>query len=461
MSSSALADIVDWGALSGMDSLLITRHGNVVTEAFYAPFRAGQKHAVNSTTKGIVGTLTGMAIQDGLIASRDLPVIDFFPEHTPANLDEAKKSISVGNLLDMTSGIEWKEKLDNSVPLSMLQMARSSDWQAFVLDQPMAADPGKTFNYSSGNAHLMSSILAKKTGGSTLAYAQKRLFGPLGITDVRWSKDPHGVEIGGYGIFLQPRDMAKIGYLYLRKGQWEGKQLLPASWINKVFSASVDMGFGDHPAFKYANGWWTIPEKHAYMTVGFLRQMIIVLPDVDVVAVVTGHRHYPIPTLIDKITAAVRSNEPLPVNAEAQKRLAERIHQASIEQPLKATAESPLATTVSGKSWEFDRNPLNVKRLTLNLAASPPTYEVLYETGRKAAGQVSLDGVFRVTEQFADKPFGLKGSWIDPQTFRLVSREINDGLETTYLLHFDGNAVNVTVESNSGLKAQVQGHLAQ
>ena len=98
--------------------------------------------------------------------------------------------------------------------------------------------------------------------------------------------------------------MAKIGYLYLHHGEWAGEQLLPPSWSEHVFHASVDMGFGAAPAFRYANGWWTIPDKRAYMAVGFLRQLIIVLPEVDVVAVVTGRRHYPFLPLIDRIVAA-------------------------------------------------------------------------------------------------------------------------------------------------------------
>ena len=150
MDSAAVARLVDFGAANAMDSLLVTRHGRLVAEAYYAPYRANLKHAVNSTTKAVVGTLTGMAIQDGLLASRDQAVTDFFPERTIANLDAAKKAMTIGHLLDMTSGIDWKEKLDNSVPETALQFGRSRDWQGFVLDRPMAQPPGCGFNYHSG-----------------------------------------------------------------------------------------------------------------------------------------------------------------------------------------------------------------------------------------------------------------------------------------------------------------------
>ncbi|CAN5365242.1 hypothetical protein BH10PSE18_BH10PSE18_38940 [soil metagenome] len=468
MDSAALAELIGFGRANAMDSLLVTRHGRLVADAYYAPFRADLKHAVNSTTKGVIGTLVGMAIQDGLLASRDQRVLDFFPDRNIANLDAAKKTLTLGHLLDMTSGFEWKEKLDDSVPETMLQLARSRDWQGFVLDRPMAAAPGLDFNYNSGNPHLLSAILAKTTGGSTLAYAQKRLFGPLGIQDVRWAKDPQGIEIGGWGLYLHPRDMAKIGYLYLRKGQWDGRELLPAAWVDQVFQASVDMGFGRAPGFRYANGWWTIPEKHAYMTVGFNRQLIIVLPDVDIVAVVTGRRHYPIPALIDRIMASAPSARPLPENGAARALLAERIRDAAVEKPSPVTPAPALAASVSRKTWQFDRNLLGVKSLVLDLDAENPTYELVTNDrsgapGQPVTGRIGLDGYYRVTGNGtgAGSPVAVKGDWLDAQSFRIISRALADGDVSVYTLRFDGMSVNVSFENNRGFKTQVKGSAAQ
>ncbi|MDQ0568933.1 CubicO group peptidase (beta-lactamase class C family) [Variovorax paradoxus] len=466
MESAAVARLVDFGAANAMDSLLVTRHGRLVAEAYYAPYRAGLKHAVNSTTKAVVGTLTGMAIQDGLLASRDQPVLDFFPERTIANLDASKKAMTLGHLLDMTSGIDWKEKLDGSAPETGLQFGRSRDWQGFVLDRPMAQPPGSGFNYNSGNTHLLSAIVAKKTGGSTLAYAQRRLFEPLGIGDVRWRKDPQGIETGGAGLYLHPRDMAKIGYLYLRKGQWEGRQLLPAAWVDQVFQASVDMGFGAGPVFRYANGWWTIPEKRAYIAAGMNRQLIIVLPEIDVVAVVTGRRNYLLPPFIDMIAASARSARPLPEDGAAQAQLADRIRAASVEKQSPVAPPPELAAAVSRKAWQFDRNALGVKRLMLDLTAASPSYEILFDNGRPDApatpvtGPLGLDGYYRLNEKVADAPVAVKGDWTDPQSFRIVSRSLSDGDVSMYQLRFDGPQLNVAFENNRGFKAQVQGRAA-
>lgn len=470
MDSAALARLVDFGAAQGMDSLLVTRHGSLVAEAFYAPYREGLKHAVNSTTKGVVATLTGMAIQDGLIASRDAPVLDFFEGRKVANADASKKAMTLGHLLDMTSGLNWIEPLSDAVPETMLQLGRARDWQGFVLDRPMAQAPGAGFNYNSGNTHLLSAILAQKTGGSTLAYAQKRLFGPLGITDVRWRKDPQGIEVGGWGLYLHPRDMARIGYLYLRRGQWNGRQLLPAAWVEQVFHPTVDMGFGSAaPAFKYANGWWSIPSKRAYFTAGFNRQLIVVLPDIDVVVAVTGRRNYPLPAFIDHITAAVRSREPLPADSTAQDQLAARIRDAGVEKPSATPITTPeLAATISRKAWLLERNGMGIQRLLLDLTPANPRYEVTFDSSRPdlprepVAGPLGLDGKYRTAQQ-GPALIAIKGHWLNAQSFQLISRSVADGEVNVVTLKFEdgGKAVNVGLENNWGFRGQARGRVAE
>jgi len=180
-----------------------------------------------------------IAFKDGLLDSPNHRVLDFFDRRSIANVDDKKEAITVQNLLDMTSGLEWTEPL-NGRPDSLFEWERSPDWVKFILDRPMSSAPGDAFNYNSGNTHLLSAIITKLTGMSTLEYAKAKLFGPLGINDVSWGHDPQGISNGGQGLYLQPRDMAKIGYLYLRNGAWEGKQLLPSDWIDKVTHATVD-----------------------------------------------------------------------------------------------------------------------------------------------------------------------------------------------------------------------------
>jgi CubicO group peptidase (beta-lactamase class C family) len=226
MDSAALANLIDFGTTRSLDSLLLVRHGRIVLDAYYAPYAADIPHQINSVTKAVVGTLAAIAHSDGLLDSFDHPVLDFFPDRIFATADDGKNAITIQHLLDMTSGIDWKEPV-NGRPNSMFEMTGQPNWVKFVLDRPMAHAPGEVFNYNSGSTHLLSAILTRLTGRSAADYAQAKLFGPLGISVSNWRQDPQGLSSGGFGLALLPRDMAKIGYLYLRGGRWEDKTLLP------------------------------------------------------------------------------------------------------------------------------------------------------------------------------------------------------------------------------------------
>jgi CubicO group peptidase (beta-lactamase class C family) len=325
MDSKELAKLVDFGAVHSFDSLLVARHGKVVAEAYYAPYSAGIPHAINSCTKAVISTLTAIALKEGLLDNPSHRVMDFFDRQSIANVDDRKEAITVQSLLDMTSGIEWTERLGDSSAAAVeteSEMDSSPDWVKFVLDRPMSSAPGDIFNYNSGNTHLLSAILTKLTGMSTLEYAKSKLFGPLGITKVSWQHDPQGISNGGWGLSLLPRDMAKIGYLYLRKGLWEGQELLPPAWIDKVSHATVDMRLG---GLRYSDLFWALPDKRVYMAVGRNGQVIMVFSNLDVVAVTTGRENYRLGELADSISRSVKSDMVLPVDSAGAKLLANKI----------------------------------------------------------------------------------------------------------------------------------------
>ncbi len=465
MSSAALAELVDFGALRTMDSMLIVRHGKIVLDASYAPFKPGMKHAVNSVTKGVVGTLAGIAFKEGVLGPLDAPAMSFFPGRNIANLDANKKAMTLQSLLDSTSGLSWREPLSDEPPESMLQMERSPDWIGFVLDRPMSQAPAVSFNYDSGTWHLLSAIVGKQGGADTLAYAKQKLFAPLGIADVSWRRDPQGVPIGGYGLYMQPRDMAKIGYLYLHRGEWDGRQLLPREWVDKVFDPQVEMHVG---TYRYANGWWTIPEKRAHMAVGFLRQLIIVLPDIDTVAVVTGRGgNYGFAQLIDRVVAAVKSPLPMPADPAAAARLAERIADAGVEKASPIAPMSTIASTVSGKTYRLDANWAGIASIRLDLTSPSPRYETtISPTGPRGAarridGPIGLDGSFRLREpQGAEPLLAVKGTWLNENSFQLISRSLLEGVVTTYVLTFNGSQLDIALEDNRGVRLRLHGQAA-
>jgi CubicO group peptidase (beta-lactamase class C family) len=321
MDSKELAKLADWGTTHSFDSLLVVRHGKIVAEVYYAPYNAGIPHAVWSVTKSVIGALAAIAWKDGLLDSPSHRVLDFFDRGSIANLDDRKEAITVQNLLDMTSGIEWTQPLVGAIPTSLIEMQRSPDWVKFILDRPMSSAPRETFDYSDGNAQLLSAIITKLTGMSALDYAKAKLFGPLGINDVFWRHDPQGISIGGDELYLQPRDMAKIGYLYLRNGAWEGEQLLPVAWIDKVSHATVDMHNRWEPDLRYSNFFWALPNKHVYIATGFNGQMVMVFPDLDIVAVTTARDSHNFGEFANFISSSVKSDTALPADAASAKLL--------------------------------------------------------------------------------------------------------------------------------------------
>jgi CubicO group peptidase (beta-lactamase class C family) len=263
----------------GIHSVVVVRNGHIVAERYYPPYQADTKHQLYSVTKSFISALIGIAIAEGYIDGVDHRVLDFFPEHTFANLDARKQAMTLEHLLTMTSGLDWEE----GMPIYQ-ELSRASDWVQFVLDGPMVAEPGSEFNYCSGCSHLMSAIVQETTGTGTLEYAQDRLFEPLGINDFHWELDASGIPNGGWGLDLTPRDMAKFGYLYLNDGVWDGQQVVPTEWVTASVNDRIE--FDDRWGYGYQ--WWIYPPFDAYSAVGLGAQLIVVIPDSELVVVFTA-----------------------------------------------------------------------------------------------------------------------------------------------------------------------------
>jgi CubicO group peptidase (beta-lactamase class C family) len=178
--------------------------------------------------------------------------------------------------------------------------------------------------------------------------------------------------MAGFGLYLQPRDMAKIGYLYLRHGVWNGKQLLPPAWIDKIAHATVDMH--GEPGDRYSNPFWAIPDKHVYMAVGAYRQMIMVFPELDVVAVTTGRvDNYSSSEFADAASGTVKSDTALPANSADAKLVADKIRAVATEKPTNVGPTSKMADVISGKVYSFPPNQIGLKSLSLFLTGPAAT----------------------------------------------------------------------------------------
>jgi CubicO group peptidase (beta-lactamase class C family) len=402
MSSGALADLIDTVGTRMQDSLLIERHGRIVAEAYYAPYQPSIPHDLRSVTKSVIGTLTAIEIGEGLLDSANHPVLDLFKDEQIKNIDADKQTMTVQDLLNMTSGIRWQEE-HYTPDETIMQMYQASDRTAFVLDQPMSDPPGTKFYYDSGNPYVLSAIITRRSGMNAWDYAKQNLFGPLGITTARWTKpDAQGVTDGEAGLSLDPRDMLKIGYLYLHEGIWDGHQIIPGSWVAYAEAGQVPAKFG----LRYANLWWSMPEKGALMALGRHSQRILVLPKYDIVAAMTGYmpddEYYPVVRLIDDIVAAVRSDQALPPDPIGQSALAASIAAAANGQPVPSGVTPALQETVSGCTYQLDENRFHITTISVRLTGKDPMWVLATNSGKPDAvtdyfpGPLGLDGRFRL-----------------------------------------------------------------
>jgi CubicO group peptidase (beta-lactamase class C family) len=276
-----MMDVIDAADLP-IDSVVVVRHGKLAFEEYPNPeYRPQEKHLLYSVTKRVTSALIGIAIDKGFIESVDQRVIDFFPDMAINNLDVRRQSLTLEHLLSMSCGFEWEGPDDNLHTWGRAN--QSGNPVKYVLNQPMSSDPGTQFLYNGGCSHLLSAILTKTTGQSMLEFARKHLFKPLGITDIKWPRDPQGIYYGGQDIWLTLRDMAKFGQLFLNQGTWEGRQIIPAEWVARSSETRLSLWAGG-----YGHQWWTFPRSGIYYASGAYEQRIYVIPDLDMVVVFTA-----------------------------------------------------------------------------------------------------------------------------------------------------------------------------
>ena len=315
----------------GMDSLLIVRHGKLILETYNYPYSRDKEHILNSVTKSVVSGLVGIAIDRGYLANDRNTILDWFPEAAKSNRYSMNSPIEVRDLLSMTSGIDWSQYGRDNVST---RMGQSSNWIQFILDRPMAAEPGSRSNYSNGDAHLLSAIIQRSTGEDTLEFASKVLFKPLGIRKPRWDRDPQGINIGSAAMYMAPRDMAKLGQLYLDDGNWNGMPVIPADWVRKSLQRhtgiEISAGVADYGYF-----WWLYPKFDMAEAWGSAGQRIAVFRNLDLVVVLTGSIPDDAPVtslskeIYRRIRKAVKAPSALPENTQASAEVQRWIDQAA------------------------------------------------------------------------------------------------------------------------------------
>lgn len=262
-------------------SLLVSVDDKLLVEAYFRPYDKDSLDHLRSATKSIMTTLIGIAIDKKLIPAVDAPIANYLP--VPSG---EKEKITIKHLMSMTSGLEWDEGIgynDNN------EMMDSGNPVRYALDNPLKHQPGSTWNYSTGDIHLLSAILTEATGENTLSFARTHLFKPLGIEEVKLQCFDDGYYSGGSRLEMKPLDMLKIGQLYANGGEYEGVRLLSARFIDEATSLQNPKGAFKNTEEGYGYGWWigNPMGMKAYMASGYAGQTIAVVPQLKLVMVVT------------------------------------------------------------------------------------------------------------------------------------------------------------------------------
>jgi CubicO group peptidase (beta-lactamase class C family) len=261
---------------------------NYFSPAWHPYFAGSDLHSMQSVSKTVTSIIVGIAATRGdFKANLDTPLLKYFDEATVKNMDERKRHITLRHVLTMSTGLDWNEQTAYDDPKNDASiMEATDDWVQYVIDRPMKEEPGKVFNYSSGVSELLAYIFQKETGQDIERYGQKYLFTPLGV-DHFWKRSPLGLVDTEGGLFLNNPDLAKIGYLYLHDGMWEGQQIVSKDWVKQSVAPFIDAEEG----YKYGFKWWLLPQPgggYIWMARGFGGQRLMVFPDKDLVVVFTG-----------------------------------------------------------------------------------------------------------------------------------------------------------------------------
>ena len=343
---AALDSELDTGVYGNVDTVIVVRNGRVVADfrydhdyvaasagyeyephqysyynPDYHPFRQGSDlHTIQSISKSVTSILIGIAIHRGEIEGTDVAALSYLSDREIDDPDGVKATITLEDVLTMRPGFEWDEfTLPYTDPGNdAAQLEASEDWLQFVLDKPMAALPGDTFVYNSGNTMILSAILKATTGLEAGAYAEQHLFGPLGITDYYWKVTPDGLQDVEGGLYLRAEDLAKIGYLYLHDGIWEGERLVPEGWVASSSRPWVADTAPDNPDRNSGYGfqWWIMNDGSGdapmqYGGQGYGGQTLAIVPELDLVVVINSWNIYaesypPRSTIIDQVILAAR-----------------------------------------------------------------------------------------------------------------------------------------------------------
>ena len=433
--------------LDALHSVIIVRHGQVVAEGWWEPYAADEPHMLYSLSKSFTSTAVGLAVSDGKLSIDD-PILKFFPDDAPAAPGENLKAMRVRDLLTMTTG-------HHNEDIQAFPFGADENLVKRFLALPVAHKPGTFFVYNTPASYILSAIVQKVTGQTVLDYLRPRLFEPLGTADPTWDASRQGISMGGFGLNLRTEDIAKFGQLYLRKGEWQGRQLVPAAWVDAATSRQVSNGSAPASDWEQGYGFQFWRSRHGfYRGDGAHGQFCLVLPQHDtVIAITSGTRDMgSVMNLVwDRLVPALK-DAPLPADDAARAKLAAKLKALALPAPAAGTTP-PTIAQIAGRRYVFEKNPQSLESIVLEPPG--PTGEATFVIRQDGAEQrlVAGRGSWKkgtLTMRGAPVPVAASGGWTAPDTFTLAVVRYQTPFVTTFRFRFGGNLLAVRSENNVG-----------
>jgi CubicO group peptidase (beta-lactamase class C family) len=427
--------------INSMHSFMLLRHGHVVAEGWWSPYHAEAPHSLYSLSKSFTSTAVGLAISEGKLSLND-EVLKFFPEDVPSRPSDNLTSMRVSDLLRMCTGQQ------SEPPRSPLQ-----PWTKTFLAHPVPFKPGTHFLYNTSATYMLSAIVQKTTGMTVLDYLRPRLFAPLGIEHPTWETSPQGISAGGYGLSIRTEDIARFGQLYLQKGKWQGKQLVPEAWVEAATTRQTSNGSNPQSDWDQGYGYQFWRCRHgAYRGDGAFGQYCVVLPEQDSVIVITsgGKDMQAILNLVwDKLLPAMKSSPLLP-EEEVRKKLEHTLRSLS----LRPQEGSGAPAKISGKKYVFPANRRNLEAITLQCDGADGDVTLISRCNGVEQRITCGRGAWRKGQvawgSLSQQPAAASGAWTTDDTFTAKLCFYETPFTITVGLKFSGTELQCNSESNVG-----------
>jgi len=463
VSSEGIINFLDAAAKGKTEfhSFMMLRHGKVIAEGWWKPYSADLKHTLYSCSKSFTATAIGFAVSERRLTVND-KVISFFPGDLPDTISTYLSELTIKDVLSMSDG----QEPDPTHTVSW----NDSNWVKSFLGLPIKYKPGTKFLYNSLGTYMLSAIVQKVTGQKVIDYLTPRLFEPLGIKGMDWEVDPKGINTGGWGLRIKTEDMAKFGQLFLQKGKWNGKQIIPAAWIEEASTLKIIQ----HPEYSKAkrdsSDWeqgycyqmWRC-RHNAFRGDGAFGQFIIVMPDQDAVIAITAET----PSMQEEINLVweyllpAMHKDKLTAQANTITLLKQKL--SSLALPIPAKITTPGEAKNLNKTFLLEPNEEQIKSISFNshndvcnvtLETDSAVHHLAFGAGKWQTGETTKHGPSLTAAAKASfvglPPFKVDGaySWKDEHTLELTLRYIESPHTEKITCHFNDNNVSIDIENS-------------